>query len=163
MERVYAIIPALGGTERLPRRDLKEITGDPHVGIAVSQALNSVRISEVFVNSNDDEVLDVAADYGADVRERPKRFAQRDQFMEVDRLLAWQVEQLESEGHDVDAVVTEFGVADLRGRDPRERAEALVSLAHPAYRPDLRAYRDRADGGHVPHDFRTAFDWHDRA
>ena len=65
--------------------------------------------------------------------------------------------------HDVDAVVTEFGVADLRGRDPRERAETLVSLAHPDYRPDLQAYRDRADGGHVPHDFRTAFDWHDRA
>lgn len=63
--------------------------------------------------------------------------------------------------HDVDVVVTDQGVADLRGRSPRERAEALVEVADPAFRSDLRRYLDRAAqlGGHVPHDFETAFDW----
>jgi succinyl-CoA:acetate CoA-transferase len=62
--------------------------------------------------------------------------------------------------HDVDAVVTEHGLADLRGRTPVERAERLVErCADPAYRPALRAYRERASGGHVPQDFETAFDW----
>jgi succinyl-CoA:acetate CoA-transferase len=64
--------------------------------------------------------------------------------------------------HDVDAVVTDHGVADLRGLDPRERADRLVAVADPAFRADLRAYRNRASGGHVPHDFETAFDWTDR-
>jgi succinyl-CoA:acetate CoA-transferase len=63
--------------------------------------------------------------------------------------------------HDVDVVVTDRGVADLRGCSPRESAEALVGVAHPEFRPDLRRYLDRAQaaGGHVPHDLETAFDW----
>ncbi|MFM2070725.1 MAG: hypothetical protein RLZZ623_988 [Actinomycetota bacterium] len=43
----------------------------------------------------------------------------------------------------VDKVVTEFGVAELRGRSVRERASALISVAHPAFRDDLcRAARE---------------------
>lgn len=64
--------------------------------------------------------------------------------------------------HDLTVVITEQGVADLRGCSPRERAELLVErCAHPEFRPDLRAYLDRAEsrGGHVPHDFESVFDW----
>ncbi|WP_254538530.1 acetyl-CoA hydrolase/transferase C-terminal domain-containing protein [Halomarina litorea] len=64
--------------------------------------------------------------------------------------------------HDVGVVVTEQGVADLRGRSPRERADLLVEeCAHPDFRPALRSYLDRAreTGGHVPHDLPSAFDW----
>ena len=39
----------------------------------------------------------------------------------------------------VQYVVTEFGVADLRGATLRERAERLIAIAHPDHRPDLRA------------------------
>ncbi|WP_424019704.1 acetyl-CoA hydrolase/transferase C-terminal domain-containing protein [Halorientalis pallida] len=65
--------------------------------------------------------------------------------------------------HDVDVVVTEHGVADLRGLTPDERFEALVGeCAHPDFRPDLRRYGERAaeGGGHMPHDLPTAFDMH---
>jgi acyl-CoA hydrolase len=41
-------------------------------------------------------------------------------------------------GH-VQYVVTEFGVADLRGKSLRERAEALTAIAHPDHRAELRA------------------------
>ncbi|MFB6310470.1 MAG: acetyl-CoA hydrolase/transferase C-terminal domain-containing protein [Salinirussus sp.] len=63
--------------------------------------------------------------------------------------------------HDVDVVVTEHGVADLRGTVPNERAERLIAnCAAPHHRADLRTYRDRAreGGGHEPHDLETAFD-----
>ena len=39
----------------------------------------------------------------------------------------------------VDKVVTEWGVAELRGRSLRERARALIAIAHPAHRDRLRA------------------------
>ena len=39
----------------------------------------------------------------------------------------------------VDKVVTEWGVAELRGRSIRERAKALIAIAHPDHRPDLEA------------------------
>ncbi|MFC7157068.1 acetyl-CoA hydrolase/transferase C-terminal domain-containing protein [Halomarina halobia] len=64
--------------------------------------------------------------------------------------------------HDVSVVVTERGVADLRGLGPSERADLLVEeCAHPDDRPALRAYLDRARGrgGHMPHDLETVFDW----
>ncbi|WP_142861077.1 acetyl-CoA hydrolase/transferase C-terminal domain-containing protein [Salinigranum halophilum] len=63
--------------------------------------------------------------------------------------------------HDVSVVVTEQGVADLRGCSPRERAVRLVQCAHPDFRADLDAYLDRAErgGGNIPHDLDSAFDW----
>jgi succinyl-CoA:acetate CoA-transferase len=62
--------------------------------------------------------------------------------------------------HDTDVVVTEHGLADLRGRSPRERAAEIVECAHPDVRADLRAYLERAGtDGNVPHDLETAFDW----
>ncbi|GAB7011151.1 acetyl-CoA hydrolase/transferase C-terminal domain-containing protein [Halorubrum trueperi] len=65
--------------------------------------------------------------------------------------------------HDIDVVITEQGVADLRGNAPAETAAALIErCAHPDYRDDLRQYLDRglAAGGHIPHDIETALDWH---
>ncbi len=38
----------------------------------------------------------------------------------------------------VDTVITEYGVAELRGRTIRERVDALISIAHPDFRPQLR-------------------------
>ena len=39
----------------------------------------------------------------------------------------------------VDQVVTEFGVAEMRGRSISERARALIAIAHPDFREDLTA------------------------
>jgi acyl-CoA hydrolase len=44
---------------------------------------------------------------------------------------------------DVHYVVTEFGVADLYGASLRERAERLIAVAHPDFRPELRAFAHR--------------------
>jgi len=62
--------------------------------------------------------------------------------------------------HDIDVVVTEHGVADLRGATPRERADDLIQCAHPDVRAELQEYVGRAttDQGHIPHDLDTAFD-----
>lgn len=62
--------------------------------------------------------------------------------------------------HDLSVVVTEHGVADLRGCSPRERADRLTAIADPTYRPQLAQYADRAApaGGHTPHELDSAFD-----
>ncbi|MDO5301057.1 MAG: acetyl-CoA hydrolase/transferase family protein [Tissierellia bacterium] len=67
--------------------------------------------------------------------------------------------------HDVMVIVTEQGVADLRGLDPIERAEAIIeNCAHPDYREALRDYLNRAKekGGHIPHLLDEALSWHSR-
>jgi succinyl-CoA:acetate CoA-transferase len=67
--------------------------------------------------------------------------------------------------HDVDVLVTEWGLADLRGLAPRERAPLIIErCAHPDYRPQLRAYFREAllRGGHTPHVLEKALSWHSR-
>ncbi|MED4782610.1 acetyl-CoA hydrolase/transferase family protein [Brevibacillus choshinensis] len=67
--------------------------------------------------------------------------------------------------HDVDIIVTEQGLADLRGLAPRERALKIIdNCAHPMYRDQLRAYYEEAltRGGHTPHVLEKAFSWHVR-
>ncbi len=65
--------------------------------------------------------------------------------------------------HSVQAVVTEWGVADLRGRTPRERARLIIdNCAHPDYRDALHAYASLAESGHTPNTLSEAFSFHTR-
>jgi succinyl-CoA:acetate CoA-transferase len=62
-------------------------------------------------------------------------------------------------------LVTEQGLADLRGRSPKQRAGIIIeNCAHPDYRPALRDYYKRAfdlsPGKHTPHLLAEAFNWH---
>ena len=65
--------------------------------------------------------------------------------------------------HFVDAVITEYGVADLRGIGDMERARRLIAIAHPDYRPLLNDYLKLAEkyGGEVHHILSAAFAMHD--
>ena len=69
--------------------------------------------------------------------------------------------------HDVAIVVTEQGLADLRGLSPKRRAQTVIdNCAHPDYRAQLQDYFDRASresfGKHTPHLLPEALSWHQR-
>ncbi len=64
--------------------------------------------------------------------------------------------------HDVNIIVTEQGVADLRGKSPIERAHLIIeNCAHPDYRPMLRDYLKMAKMGQTRHYLPAAFAMHD--
>ena len=68
--------------------------------------------------------------------------------------------------HDVEIIVTEQGLADLRGLSPTQRARQVIEkCAHPDFRPALRDYFERAlrdaPGKHTPHLLSEALSWHD--
>ncbi|KAJ3855401.1 hypothetical protein EV368DRAFT_34776 [Lentinula lateritia] len=70
--------------------------------------------------------------------------------------------------HDLDVIVTEQGLADVRGLSPRERAPIIIEkCAHPDYKELLHEYYDRSlheclkrGAGHEPHMLRNAFKFH---
>ena len=68
--------------------------------------------------------------------------------------------------HDSQIIVTEQGLADLRGLSPRQRADCIIeNCAHPDYRDELRSYFERAckeNSGHTPHLLNEALSWHAR-
>lgn len=65
--------------------------------------------------------------------------------------------------HFVDAVITEYGVADLRHKSDMQKAQELIKVAHPDYRPMLQDYLKYAEkrGGHTHHELSAAFAMHD--
>ena len=67
--------------------------------------------------------------------------------------------------HDVQVIVTEQGLADLRGLSPKQRAKVIIDrCAHPDFRPALKEYFRRgvnyAPGKQTPHLLEDAFSWH---
>lgn len=67
--------------------------------------------------------------------------------------------------HDVDILVTDQGLADLRGLAPTERAELIIkNCVHPDYQAELASYFERAcaRGGQTPHVLEEALSWHQR-
>ena len=68
--------------------------------------------------------------------------------------------------HDTQIIVTEQGLADLRGLSPKQRAQVIINkCAHPDYRDQLQDYFDRARANgpaHTPHILNEALSWHQR-
>ena len=69
--------------------------------------------------------------------------------------------------HDVDIIVTEQGLADLRGLSPRKRAQVVIdNCVHPDFKPMLQDYFARADAAtkhaQTPHIIKEALSWHER-
>ena len=65
--------------------------------------------------------------------------------------------------HDVDILVTEQGLADLRGLAPKERAQVIIdNCMHPEYKEQMQDYVEEAlkRGGQTPHVMEKAFSWH---
>lgn len=62
-----AIIPARGGSKRIPRKNIKDFFGKPIIAYAIENALKSGLFSNVFVSTDDEEIAAIARKYGAEV------------------------------------------------------------------------------------------------
>lgn len=63
--------------------------------------------------------------------------------------------------HSVDVLITDQGFADLRGKDPVQRAETIIeNCVHPMYKELLRDYLKMGKGGQTPHTLNAAFAFH---
>lgn len=62
-----AIIPARGGSKRVPRKNIKDFLGKPIIAYSIETALKSKLFDEVMVSTDDDEIAAVAIQYGANV------------------------------------------------------------------------------------------------
>lgn len=73
--RIAAIVPARGGSRRLPRKNVLRLAGKPLVAHTIEAALQTPQVTAVFVSSEDAEVLRVASEHGAETLERPAALA----------------------------------------------------------------------------------------
>ena len=64
---IVSIIPARGGSKRLPRKNILDFSGKPLIAWSIEAALKSKYLSRVIVSTDDEEIASIALKYGAEV------------------------------------------------------------------------------------------------
>lgn len=63
--KVACIIPARGGSKRIPRKNIKDFLGRPVISYSIHTAISSKIFEEVFVSTDDEEIAEIAKNFGA--------------------------------------------------------------------------------------------------
>lgn len=66
-ERTVAIVPARGGSKRIPRKNIKDFLGKPMIAYALDTLRDSGLFDDIVVSTDDDEIAEVSRRHGADV------------------------------------------------------------------------------------------------
>ena len=76
MNRTFlAIIPARGGSKRLPQKNILDLCGKPLIAWTIEASLKSKFITKTIVTSDDEEILRISKEFGAETIKRPKELA----------------------------------------------------------------------------------------
>ncbi|OGZ64139.1 MAG: hypothetical protein A3A98_04130 [Candidatus Staskawiczbacteria bacterium RIFCSPLOWO2_01_FULL_40_39] len=74
-KKILAVIPARGGSKTIPRKNIKLIHGKPLVVWSILAAKNSKYLDKIIVSTDDKEIAKIAIKAGAEVLDRPKKYA----------------------------------------------------------------------------------------
>ena len=66
-KNAIAVIPARGGSKRIPRKNIKDFFGKPLIAYSIEVALSSRLFEKVIVTTDDEEIAAIAKQYGAEV------------------------------------------------------------------------------------------------
>ncbi len=112
MAKVIAVIPARGGSKRIPRKNIKDFYGKPLIAYSIEVAINSKLFDKVVVSTDDEEIASIAKAYGADVPFlRPKELS--DDFTGTDEVVSHTLEYFKNRGEVFDYVCTIYATAPL--------------------------------------------------
>lgn len=67
MNRPIAIIPARGGSKRIPKKNIREFAGKPAISYAIEAAINATIFSEIIVSTDDQEIAEISKKFGASI------------------------------------------------------------------------------------------------
>ena len=149
-----AVIPARGGSRRIPRKNVRLFCGRPMMAWPIETARDSGLFDRVIVSTDDADIAAAAAREGADCPfVRPAALAD-DHATTVD-VLAHATEWAIGQGWSLDAVCAIYATAPLLAADDLARGAraldggdwsyAIAATTFPA--PILRSFRQRDDGG----------------
>jgi len=107
-----AIIPARGGSKRIPRKNIKLFYGKPLIAYSIEVAKASGLFDKIIVTTDDKEISEIAISYGAEVPFiRPKKLA--DDFTGTAEVINHALEYLNEQGQKYDYVCTLYATAPL--------------------------------------------------
>lgn len=111
-KKAIAIIPARGGSKRIPRKNIKIFFGKPLIAYSIETALESKLFDKVIVSTDDKEIAEIAKKYGAEVPFlRPKELA--DDFTNTQDVIEHTINYLKDHGSEFDYQCTIYATAPL--------------------------------------------------
>lgn len=102
-KKILAIIPARGGSKRIPKKNIVDLNGKPLLAHTVELAKQLPELDSIVVSSENDEILSIASEYGAETLRRPAELAFDD--VKDEPVLIQALDALEKEGETFDYVV----------------------------------------------------------
>ena len=127
---ILAIIPARGNSKSIPKKNIKEFAGFPMLAFSIAAAKQSNYVTRVIVSTDNQEIAQVAKEYGAEVPYmRPDELAQDNtlDYPVIEHALLWLAEQ---EGYHPDFVIQLRPTSPIRPQNMVDDAVELM-LAHP--------------------------------
>lgn len=112
MAKAIAIIPARGGSKRIPRKNIKNFHGKPLIAYSIEVALASKLFDKVVVTTDDEEITSIAKAYGAEVPFiRPKELS--DDFTGTQEVVEHALAYLQAKGEIFEYLCTIYATAPL--------------------------------------------------
>jgi N-acylneuraminate cytidylyltransferase len=124
---IVAVIPARGGSKRIPRKNIKTFCGRPMIAWSILAAQQSDLFDRIIVSTDDEEIAAVARAWGAETPfMRPPELS--DDYAATTEVIAHATCWVESQGQSVDAVCCIYATAPLiRPEDLRRGLGVLQS------------------------------------
>ncbi len=121
-----AIIPARGGSKRIPRKNIKDFLGKPIIAYSIEVALRSGLFDEVMVSTDDEEIAQIAKQYGASVPFYRSAETANDYATTVDVLLEV-IETYKQQGKVFDTICCLYSTAPFVTSDRLKEAYSKLS------------------------------------
>ena len=157
-ERVVALVPARGGSESVPNKNVQPLDGKPLVGWAIDVAAATDAVDRVVVSTDDERIAATAREFDAEVIDRPPELA-RDDSLVIDTI-RHTVDELSRRGETAQYMVMLEPTCPLR--EPRDVQDCLSRLDGEAALDSVATFKPaevnphrtwRLDDGRLPEPF----------
>jgi len=149
-----AVIPARGGSKRIPRKNIKDFCGKPMIAWSIEAAKNSEQFDRIIVSTDDAEIAEVAKRWGAEVPfTRPDELS--NDYAGTTEVVAHATQWALAQGIDVDAVCCIYATAPLvqveeikRGWDTLSGGDWAYAFTATDFASSIfRSFKRNAEGG----------------
>lgn len=134
-----AVIPARGGSKRIPRKNIRLFCGKPIIAYSIECALQAERFDEVLVSTDDEEIAQIARKYGATTPFlRPQELA--DDFTGTNRVIAHALQWCRDAGYEVSAACGLYATAPLLRPEDIQRGLMLLQESNAKFVVSVASY-----------------------
>lgn len=149
-----AVIPARGGSKRIPRKNVKDFCGKPMIARSIEVTKASGLFDKIIVSTDDDEIAAIAKCYGAEVPfVRPLELS--DDYAGTTEVIAHSTRWLIEQGYTISAVCCVYATAPFLQVDDLKAGLKLLESGSWNYTFSatdfastiFRSFRERSDGG----------------